>query len=164
MNTNLALSTTSPLEQTESHIEYSRTLLKSNFLADSRPWVVAYSGGKDSTLVLQLVYELLLSLDSTQHKPVYIVSSDTRVEAPNIESYLEGSIAAINKHATTSNLPIHAELIQPEVDQGFWGNLIGKGYPPPTRWFRWCTSKMKIKPVKSAIEDVIRKHGSVYCY
>lgn len=161
MNTNLALSTTSPLEQTESHIEYSRALLKSNFLADSRPWVVAYSGGKDSTLVLQLVYELLLSLDSTQRKPVYIVSSDTRVEAPNIESYLEESIAAINRHAATSDLPIHAELIQPDVDQGFWGNLIGKGYPPPTRWFRWCTSKMKIKPIKSAIEDVIRKHGSV---
>jgi len=90
---------------------------------------------------LQLVCELLLSLDSNQYKLVYIVSSDTRVEAPNIESYLEESIAAINKHAATSNLPIRAELIQPAVDQGFWGNLIGKGYPPPTRWFRWCTSK-----------------------
>ncbi|HEY8218809.1 MAG TPA: hypothetical protein VIF86_01800, partial [Methylobacter sp.] len=73
----------------DAYLTETRTILRENFLADNRPWVVAYSGGKDSTLVLQLVYEMLLSLTPEQQKPVHIISSDTRVEAPNIEEYLQ---------------------------------------------------------------------------
>ena len=47
---------------TDTYLTETRAILRENFLADNRPWVVAYSGGKDSTLVLQLVYEMLLSL------------------------------------------------------------------------------------------------------
>ncbi len=143
------------------HVELTKELLLSNYIADNRPWVVAYSGGKDSTLVLQLVYELIYSLDKDQRKPVFVIASDTRVEAPNVESYLDQRIKEISLHAQANDLPIHAELAQPTVEHSFWFNLIGKGYPPPTRWFRWCTSKMKIKPVQTAIENVITKFGSV---
>lgn len=148
-------------DQQTSHVELSKELLLSNYLADNRPWVVAYSGGKDSTLVLQLVYELIYSLEKEQRKPVFVIASDTRVEAPNVESYLDQRIKEISLHAAANDLPIHAELAQPTVEQSFWFNLIGKGYPPPTRWFRWCTSKMKIKPVQTAIENVIAEFGSV---
>lgn len=153
-----ALSTSS---KQASHVDLTKDLLSSNFLADNRPWVVAYSGGKDSTLVLQLVYELIYSLDVAQRKPVFVIASDTRVEAPNVESYLDQRIKEISLHAQANDLPIHAELAQPTTEQSFWFNLIGKGYPPPTRWFRWCTSKMKIKPVQTAIENVIAEFGSV---
>ena len=57
----------------------TKKALKESYLADGRPWVVAYSGGKDSTLVLQLVYEVLVELGREAVKPVYIVSSDTQV-------------------------------------------------------------------------------------
>ncbi|GAB6140386.1 hypothetical protein JCM14076_11150 [Methylosoma difficile] len=144
-----------------SQVEISKELLLSNYLADNRPWVVAYSGGKDSTLVLQLVYELINSLSPEQRKPVYVLASDTRVEAPNVEDYLSRRITEISAHALANGLPIHAELAQPTMEQSFWVNLIGKGYPPPTRWFRWCTSKMKIKPMQTAIENVIKQYGSV---
>lgn len=144
-----------------SHVEITKDLLLRNYLADNRPWVVAYSGGKDSTLVLQLVYELIDSLTQDQHKPIFVIASDTRVEAPNVENYLAQRIAEISSHALAKGLPIHAALAQPTLEQSFWVNLIGKGYPPPTRWFRWCTSKMKIKPVQSAIENVITEYGSV---
>jgi DNA sulfur modification protein DndC len=144
-----------------SHVKNTKDLLLSNYLADSRPWVVGYSGGKDSTLVLQLVYELINTLAPEQRKPVYVVASDTRVEAPNVETYLAQRITEISSHALANGLPIHAELAQPTLEQSFWLNLIGKGYPPPTRWFRWCTSKMKIKPVQTAIENVITQYGSV---
>lgn len=143
------------------HINLTKELLLTNYLADNRPWVVAYSGGKDSTLVLQLVYELIYSLQPSQRKPVFIIASDTKVEAPNVETYLDQRISEINLHASANALPIHAKLAQPTVELSFWPNLIGKGYPPPTRWFRWCTSKMKIKPVKAAIENVITQYGSV---
>lgn len=149
------------VDKPPSHVELTKDLLLRNYLADSRPWVVAYSGGKDSTLVLQLVYELIYSLEKEQRKPVFVIASDTRVEAPNVESYLDQRIKEISLHAAANELPIHAELAQPTVEQSFWFNLIGKGYPPPTRWFRWCTSKMKIKPMQTAIENVIAEFGSV---
>jgi DNA sulfur modification protein DndC len=148
-------------EMPEPHIQCSRQLLKANFLADARPWVVAYSGGKDSTLVLQLVYEMLLALTPEQVKPVYVIASDTRVEAPIIESYVEERLETLQRHALQNKLPLYPMLVKPNVEDGFWHNLIGKGYPPPTRWFRWCTSKMKIKPVKEVIETIVEKHGSV---
>lgn len=151
----------SVIEEQRTHVEVTKELLLRNYLADNRPWVVAYSGGKDSTLVLQLVYELTCSLDKERRKPVFVITSDTRVEAPNVESYLEQRIKEIREHAAANELPIHAELAQPTNEQSFWFNLIGKGYPPPTRWFRWCTSKMKIKPVQTAIENVIAEYGSV---
>lgn len=144
-----------------SYIEVTRELLLKNYFADNRPWVVAYSGGKDSTLVLQLVYELLYSLPIEQRKPVFVIASDTRVEAPNVENYLEQRMAEISIHAQANDLPITAELVQPTVEQSFWFNVIGKGYPPPTRWFRWCTSKMKIQPMQVAIENIISEYGSV---
>lgn len=145
----------------EPHIERSRKLLRDNFLADKRPWVVAYSGGKDSTLVLQLVYEMLQALPPDRLKPVHIIASDTRVEVPTIEAYLAERIATLAQHAGQNGLPLYPLLVTPEPEQGFWCNLIGKGYPPPTRWFRWCTSKMKIKPVKARIERIVAEAGSV---
>ncbi|WP_286019085.1 adenine nucleotide alpha hydrolase family protein, partial [Candidatus Venteria ishoeyi] len=125
----------------QTHVNQTKTHLAMNFTADTRPWVIAYSGGKDSTLTLQLVYELLLSLPVEKRKPVHIVSSDTRVESPNIENYLKTSLEQIQTHAEAENLNIHTHLVEPSVEQSFWGNVIGKGYPAPTRWFRWCTSK-----------------------
>jgi len=144
----------------EEHVKETKKLLKTNFLADSRPWVVAYSGGKDSTLTLQLVYELLLSIPEEQRKPVHILASDTRVESPNIESYIQTSLEAIQSHADQQHLNIATHLIKPEVENSFWSSLIGKGYPPPTRTFRWCTSKMKIKPVRSLIQHIADDSGS----
>lgn len=145
----------------EPHVQRSRSLLKTNFLADSRPWVVAYSGGKDSTLVLQLVYEMLLSLTPERVKPVYVIASDTRVEAPIIEAYVEERLETLRKHALQHGFPLRPMLVKPSVEDGFWFNLIGKGYPAPTRWFRWCTSKMKINPVKDVIQSIVKRHGSV---
>jgi DNA sulfur modification protein DndC len=143
------------------NLEQSRNLLRENFLADNRPWVVAYSGGKDSTLVLQLVYEMLLTLTQEQLKPVHIITSDTRVEAPNIEEYVKNSLIQLDQHAQISHLDLVVHLVKPDIENGFWSNLIGKGYPPPNRWFRWCTTKLKIKPVRKVIDNLTAEYGSV---
>lgn len=136
--------------------------LAEDYLADGRPWVVAFSGGKDSTAVLQLVFEALLSLERTQlTKPVYVISSDTRVEAPNIVSYVKEVLESIEVFGKSSGLPVSCELVQPSLAESFWSKLIGKGYPPPTRWFRWCTTNMKIKPSRRAIEQITTQYGSV---
>nr|VFJ70074.1 MAG: DNA sulfur modification protein DndC [Candidatus Kentron sp. FW] len=128
--------------------------------SDDRPWVVAFSGGKDSTLLLQLVFDLLLRIGDRASKPVHVVSSDTRVEAPNIGAYLKGTLARIEEGGGQHNLDLHAHLVSPEPQDSFWGRLIGKGYPSPTRWFRWCTTKMKILPTRNVMERITRESGS----
>ena len=135
--------------------------LVSLYRSDDRPWVVAYSGGKDSTVVSQLVFEMLIELGSSAHKPVFIVSSDTQVEAPNVAAHVTNSLKNIQKAAESFNLPLSTQLVSPTPEESFWGKLIGRGYPPPSRWFRWCTSNMKIKPSRRAIEEITRKYGSV---
>ena len=144
------------------------TLLKSTmdnirkiFFSDRRPWVIAFSGGKDSTLVLQLMYEMLESLEESQYKPIYILISDTRVEPPLIEDYINKTLELIQKDIDGKKLPIKIIKVEPKVEDSFWCKLIGKGYPSPTRWFRWCTSYLKIRPSRMAIESIVRDQGSV---
>ncbi|UOG92821.1 MAG: DNA phosphorothioation system sulfurtransferase DndC [Candidatus Thiothrix sulfatifontis] len=146
--------------------KYSSTLsyLEKLYLDDERPWVVAFSGGKDSTLVLQLVYETVNSLQAkgcAALKPVYVLSSDTRVESPNVAKYVRDTLNAIDANAQAGGLPFHVQLVEPTAAESFWGKMIGRGYPPPTRHFRWCTSYMKIKPSRRAIESIAHVHGSV---
>lgn len=51
--------------------------------------VIGYSGGKDSTTVVELVYKMLQMLPKEErNKNVYIVSSDTLIENPLIKIYL----------------------------------------------------------------------------
>jgi|TARA_B100000315_G_C14379310_1_gene496697 DNA sulfur modification protein DndC len=151
----------SGLIATQNRWEYETTdYLRTLYYRDTRPWVVAFSGGKDSTAVLDLVYSLVLELGEKATKPIYIVSSDTLVEAPNIILYLEDVLAAINRHAQKNNLPISAEIVRPLPSESFWTKLIGLGYPPPTRWFRWCTANMKIKPSRRAIDRITANYGS----
>lgn len=141
----------------------SRDALLSLYEKDSRPWVVAFSGGKDSTVVLQLVYEMLIELKKSDKasKQVFVVSSDTRVEAPNVADYVSNTLENIAFSARKQGLPITVELVTPEASESFWGKMVGLGYPPPTRWFRWCTTNMKIKPSRRAIDSITSRLGSV---
>jgi len=126
------------------------------------PWVVAYSGGKDSTLLLQMIWEVLVSLSSSaRHRKVYVIGNDTLVESPLVVRHMHRSMKNISKAATVSGLPIETKITTPDVDQTFWVNVIGRGYIPPTRNFRWCTDRMKIIPTNRLLERLTRSHRRV---
>lgn len=130
---------------------------------DNRPWIIGYSGGKDSTTVVQLVYQMLLRLpEKDRNKDVYIVSSNTLVENPIILAYLEESIKKISTHARENNLPIKAIMVHPEYNNSFWTNIIGKGFPTPkSARFRWCTDRLKIFPSNKFINERVEENGEV---
>ena len=130
------------------------------YLADSIPWVVGYSGGKDSSATLQLVWLAVSKLPaSKRHKHVYVITTDTLVENPIVSSWVDSSLDKIGQAAEREVLPISSHKLTPKIEESFWVNLIGKGYPAPRPKFRWCTERMKIKPANKFIEDVVQSHG-----
>lgn len=130
------------------------------YCADQVPWVVGYSGGKDSTAVLQLVWLALRGLPADQRsKPVYVISTDTLVENPVVAAWVTSSLEAMQAAADAEGLPIAPNRLTPEVEDTFWVNLIGKGYPAPRPKFRWCTERLKIKPSNAFIRRVVKRHG-----
>ncbi len=132
------------------------------YLSDKRPWVIGYSGGKDSSAVMVLVYLALLGLKPEErHKEIFVVASDTLVETPIVVSHVNNSLQAIQRGAKRDKLPITSHKVVPKTNQTFWVNLLGKGYPAPTRQFRWCTERMKIDPVSSFITDKVSQFDEV---
>ncbi|MNW47035.1 hypothetical protein D3C74_243540 [compost metagenome] len=133
------------------------------YKSDNTPWVVGYSGGKDSTVVVQLIFNALLELSRTEklNKDVYIISSDTLVETPLIIDYINNSLTLIQQQAEQIGLPISTHKVKPLVDQTFWVNMIGRGYPSPRQKFRWCTDRMKIEPANRFVTERVSEHGKV---
>lgn len=136
--------------------------IKYVYQSDKRPWVIGYSGGKDSTTVVELVYKMLLALpDWQRNKNVYIVSSDTLIENPLIQIYLNKMNEMLGEAAKRDGLPIKSKMVTPAPNNSFWANVIGRGLPTPRMngTFRWCTDRLKINPSAEYIRNVIKQEG-----
>jgi DNA sulfur modification protein DndC len=132
------------------------------YLADQRPWVLGYSGGKDSTAALQLIWYALAELPpEKRQKRVFVIASDTYVETPVIVDHITENLDAVNREAKTQGLPFEAHKVVPELKDTFWVNLLGRGYPAPSTKFRWCTDRMKIQPANKFILDRVTEFGEV---
>jgi len=130
------------------------------YLWDEIPWVIGYSGGKDSSAVLQLVWLAIRELSpEKRRKSIHVISTDTLVEQPLVAAWVDASHAKMSKAAQEQGIPLTPHKLVPEVKDTFWVNLIGKGYPAPRKLFRWCTSRMKINPSNSFIRNVVRENG-----
>lgn len=131
------------------------------FQEDPHPWVIGYSGGKDSTAVLQLIWIALKQLPASirNEKTVHVISTDTLVENPAVSLWVKGSIGLINERAKRDKMPFEAHLLHPDKKNSFWVNLIGRGYPRPWAKFRWCTERLKIDPSNNFIEKVANQYG-----
>ncbi|QUJ78349.1 DNA phosphorothioation system sulfurtransferase DndC [Sulfitobacter albidus] len=136
--------------------------IRAVYTADNRPWVIGYSGGKDSTCALQLIWSAVSALpEDERRKEIFVLSSDTLVETPVIVNYIDDTLAAINAAAADQNMPITAQKVVPETSDSFWVNLIGRGYPAPSKRFRWCTERLKIDPANAFIKNRVAEHGEV---
>lgn len=128
---------------------------------DNRPWMIGYSGGKDSTLLCCLVMKMLDRLDPEERKKkIYIVSSDTMVENPIVGRYMQRMSNMMKNVEEEYN--IKTDIIHPEIEDTFWCRVIGLGYPTPEPpGFRWCTERLKIHPMNKYTIDTIKANGEV---
>ena len=132
------------------------------YLSDGRPWILGFSGGKDSTCMIQLVWAALSTLPKARlTKMIYVISSDTLVESPKIVETVTDSLERMEDAAKRSLLPLRTNLVRPVLNDTFWVCMIGKGYPAPSNTFRWCTDRLKIKSANRFIEERVSEHGEV---
>ena len=130
-----------------------------------RPWIIGFSGGKDSTVLLTLVWIALrrirenIEIPFKFKRPVYVVCNDTMVENPIITAYVETVLSKIESAARDQDLPVRVKKTTPKLDESFFLNVIGKGYPVPNNTFRWCTDKLKIRPTSTFLHEQIDEKG-----
>ena len=136
--------------------------IRNLYLCDDIPWVVGYSGGKDSTATLQLVWLALSELPiSKLKKQVHIINTDTMVESPVIAKWVKDSLGRMDDAAQIQKLPFVTHRLTPSYDNTFWVNFLGRGYPFPRKKLRWCTDRLKIRPVNDFVKNKIAEHGEI---
>ena len=129
------------------------------YLSDNRPWILGFSGGKDSTCMTQLIWNALSNLPVKKlQKRIFIISSDTLVESPKVVENITNSLDQMEKYGRKSNLPISTNLVRPIIEDSFWVCLLGKGFPAPSNLFRWCTERLKIRNADRFIQDKVSEY------
>lgn len=132
------------------------------YLADDIPWIIGYSGGKDSTAAVQLVWMAIEQLpERDRKKTIHIMNTDTLVESPVVSKWVDKSLKSMKDESEKKGLPFVPTKLIPDYNNTFWVNLIGRGYPFPRMKYRWCTDRLKIQPVNNFIKNKIAEHGEV---
>lgn len=142
------------------YLEWLEEEIRTLYSLDDTPWIIGYSGGKDSTATLQLIWNAVSKLpDSKKTKVIHVISTDTLVENPIVAAWVTRSLLSMETAAKKQSAPFQPHRLTPKVEDSFWVNLIGKGYPVPRHKFRWCTERLKIKPSTSFINGIVKSSG-----
>lgn len=120
---------------------------------DDTPWIIGFSGGKDSSALLKLVY-IALEKVKGKNKPVIVVYCDTGVEIPIVHSMVTETLNRLSEEAKEYELPLSIKIVYPRLQDKFFVKVIGRGYPPPTNKFRWCTDMLRVRPINRYIKTV----------
>lgn len=108
-------------------------------------WAIAYSGGKDSSLVATLVPHLIRVGKIPAPKSLTILLADTRMELTPLFTAAMGVMSELRRRG------FDARVVLPELDYRFFVYMFGRGVPPPSNTFRWCTVQIKIEPMIDAL-------------
>jgi len=142
--------------------ENSNTIsrIQEEYLSSVAPWYIGFSGGKDSSTILKLTFMALMKLKKPE-KPVTVLYCDTGVDIPIFRALVEKTLTAIEREAKSYNIPIQTEIAMPITSDRFFAKVIGRGYPPPTNKFRWCTDRLRIKPINVILKRTISESSNV---
>lgn len=128
---------------------------------ETRPWIIGFSGGKDSTMLLQVVWNALKKIEPRLlTRRIYVVCNDTLVENPRIVKFINKTLERIQAQANLNDFPIIVQQTTPKLEDSFWVKLIGLGYPAPNKFYRWCTERLKISPTTRLITEKIGENGA----
>lgn len=129
----------------------------------SRPgthWVIAFSGGKDSSALLKIFYAAYRRIKQKSLK-ITIIYCDTGVESIALDRYIKTTLELLEQEFQLKNDSISIKILKANVYDRFFVRIIGRGYPPPNKNFRWCTKSLRITPVMEFIESTKRIQDTV---
>lgn len=115
-------------------------------------WIIAYSGGKDSTALLRLFCAAAKRQPSNGQR-FDVIYCDTGVENIAVDEFVIGNIRQMQQDSELMDLGFRFHVLKADIENRFFVKIIGRGYPPPTTFFRWCTKELRIKPVEQFIRD-----------
>lgn len=119
-------------------------------------WAIAFSGGKDSATVLTAVIFLIVTGRIKRPKSLTVLMSDTRMELPPLFATAMQILQEVRERGFT------ATVVMPLLDDRFFVYVLGRGVPPPSNTFRWCTSQIKIEPMEAALKELRDQYGSKF--
>jgi len=116
---------------------------------ECRNIIIPYSGGKDSTVVLDLC------LKHVEEKSIHIVYADTLVDIPLLQKHSFKVLSNVRKLSKRRRIDVKVHIVRPRPESTFWSLIIGKGYPAPNYRFRWCMDRLKLKPMRDKIKEIL---------
>jgi len=116
-------------------------------------WAIAYSGGKDSTALVAAVTYLIESGRVAPPNSLTVLYADTRQELPPLQR------AALRILSSLEERGYRTQVVLPQLDDRFYVYVLGRGVPPPSNTFRWCTPQLKIEPMHAALAGLREMAG-----
>lgn len=121
-----------------------------------RHWAIAFSGGKDSSATVTLVADLIEKEAIPRPESVTVLYADTRQELPPLHN------AAISLMENLRNRGFDTRIVRPQLDHRYFVYMLGRGVPPPSNTFRWCTPKLKVTAMERELEALRQERGEKF--
>ena len=121
-----------------------------------RHWAIAFSGGKDSTATVTLIAHLLETGRIPKPESITVLYADTRQELPPLHNAAMGIMSELRQRG------MDTRVVLPELDHRFFVYMLGRGVPPPSNTFRWCTPKLKVMSMERELEALRQERGEKF--
>jgi DNA sulfur modification protein DndC len=119
-------------------------------------WAIAFSGGKDSSATVTLVANLIETGQIPRPESITILYADTRQELPPLHLAAMGILKELEKRG------FDTRVVLPDLDYRYFVYMLGRGVPPPSNTFRWCTPKLKVMNMERELENLREERGEKF--
>jgi DNA sulfur modification protein DndC len=119
-------------------------------------WAIAFSGGKDSSATVTLIAHLIETGQIPRPESLTILYADTRQELPPLHLAAMGILQELQQRGYDTR------VVLPEMDYRYFVYMLGRGVPPPSNTFRWCTPKLKVMSMERELEKLRQERGKKF--
>lgn len=123
------------------------------FGSSHKHWAIGFSGGKDSGTVASLIPHLILRGKVPCPDTLTIVYADTRMELPPLQA---SAMVMLDRLKAKG---FQTRVVVPPMEDRFMVYMLGRGVPPPSNTFRWCTPQIKVDPMIDALRSLREETG-----
>jgi DNA sulfur modification protein DndC len=68
----------------------------------------------------------------------------------------------MNILAKVKELGFTVRVVMPAMDDSVFVYVLGRGVPPPSNTFRWCTGQLKVEPMVEALKSLRDEYGKKF--